>query len=105
MTVPEEFGFRIITELLGLTDNLPISLQLLLSASAATIAYSVGIATTDFKGLRPREAAHNLVELKAPYVNSFRCDAASSQSAVARVRSSVTALNSRFTTTARPGFW
>ena len=89
MTVPEGFGFRTVTELLGLTDNLPISLQLLLSASAATIAHSCRIAITHFR----------------TESNSLRRDTASSQSAVARARSSVTALNSRFTTTARPGFW
>ena len=104
MTVPEEFGFRTVTELLGLTDNLPISLQLLLSASTVTITHPGRIATTDFRRLRPREAAHNPVELKVPYVNSLRRNAASSQSSVARARSSITALNSRFTTTARPDF-
>jgi hypothetical protein len=49
VTVPEEFGFRTVTELLGLTDNLPISLQLLLPASPITIAHSGKIAITDFR--------------------------------------------------------
>jgi len=46
VTVLERFEFRIITELLGLTEDLPISLQLLLSASAATIGHFATIATT-----------------------------------------------------------
>ena len=52
MTVPEGFGFRIITERLGLTDNLPISLQLLLSASAVTIGHCARIATTLLENFR-----------------------------------------------------
>ena len=39
MTVLNEFEFRIVTELLGLTEDLPILLQLLLSASAPTVGY------------------------------------------------------------------
>ena len=49
MTVLERFEFRIITELLGLTEDLPISLQLLLSASAVTIGHLARIATTILK--------------------------------------------------------
>jgi len=45
VTVLKEFEFRIVTELLGLTEDLPISLQLLLSASRPTIDYFSRIAT------------------------------------------------------------
>jgi hypothetical protein len=46
VTVSAGCGLRIITERLGLTDNLPISLELLPSASGTIIAHSALIATT-----------------------------------------------------------
>ena len=59
MTVLERFEFRTVTELKGLTDNLPISLQLLLSASTVTITDSTAIAITILRNVVVRSNLHS----------------------------------------------